>query len=392
MDGRDPKLGRLLNPIQARALLDGMFAQLERDDTIPADVRGLLGRLQPSLHAAALVDQNFFFSERHPARRLIESLLMAGLGCAPEAGGADALYREIEQAVGPLPQGGFETAQACLDALIERQMQEADGRLDQAIAEAVREEGSAHAQLLAEEEVAARIGSGEVEAFIENFLQEQWTRVLAFAYGMRATRPEILPSLLRAMDDLIRSTQPKNTPEARKELIDGLPALLAMLDAWLNVVKWEGLEREAFFAALAERHAIAMRAAHELPARVQLGHRLEVMQKASERELGRRAQEHQEAALAEFMRRIDALMPGDWVEFVRNDGSRLNCRLRWISPVRRRFIFSGRQGQLLFTLAGEALANALRAGRVRLIANGRMGEQAFAQALRELGGDDRGGF
>ena len=386
----------LFNAIEERALalLDGMFAQLEHNETIPAVMRSLLARLEPTLRAAALADKNFFFSERHPARRLIETMLMAGLGCAEDAGGnggrEDSLCQSIESAVAPLMppvvsrHAQFDAVLANLDALIERHKPGLDARLGASIAEAVKQENIANAQLLADEEVAARIENGEIDAFIEVFLQMQWTRVLSFAYGMRVAKPDILPNVLNAMDDLIRSTQPKNTPQARKELVDSLPALLAVLNAWLNVVKWEGPERETFFAALAERHAAALHAPHDLPPRTQLEMRLNVMQKASEHELSRRAQEQQEAALAVFMRKIDTLVAGNWAEFVRNDGSKLNCKLLWISPARSRFIFAGRQGSLMFTLADEALANALRAGRVNLIARGGMVEHAFAQALREL--------
>lgn len=383
----------VLKVIDARAtcLLDAAFLHLQNQDRIPTTVRALVARLQPAIARVALADKNFFFDDRHPARRLLESLFRAGLGCAPEKSADDPGASALGRLVAPVlseresPLDGFDDTACALDALADEEDRKLDDRMALTIADAIKQENVSHAQRQAEQDVLARIASGEVPGFIEIFLQSHWTRVLAYAHGMQDSKPEILPVVLHAMDDLIRSVQPRPTPEARKELLEGLPSLLSLLNTWLDVVKWEGADRETFFATLAALHATAMRAPVEKSARAQLEMRMEVMQKASEHELGRRIQEQQEAALADYLRMMDGLHPGDWAEFVRNDGSRLNCKLLWVSPGRNRFIFAGRQGQLLFTLADDAFAHALRADRVELIPAGRLVEQALTAALREIG-------
>lgn len=384
-----------LHVIDARAtqLLDKAFDDLQGQERIPPAIRALLTCLQPAISRVALADTDFFFHTRHPARRLLEAVIKAGLGCAPEDGEDDPLFQSIERITAPLlvegevPHRLFVTATGELDELLEQEDRRLGEKLAAASAEAIKQENISRAQRLAEEDVSARLESGDVPRFLEIFLQTQWKRVLAFAHGIGDSRPEALPAVLKAMDDLIRSMQPKYTPEARKDMIDSLPALLNVLNAWLNVVKWEGQERDGFFVTLAEQHAAALRAPAELSARAQLEHRMDVMQKASEHELGKRIQEQQEAAMADYMRLIDALAPGRWAEFVRNDGSRINCRLVWISPGRGRMIFTARQGQLLFPLADDALGQALRAERVELIPTDEMIGQALTSALRSLGVD-----
>lgn len=377
-----------LNVIGARAgaLLKKVFAHLQRNETIPPHIRELLTRLQPALRVVALAGLAFFLDERHPARRLLETLLRAGLGSSA----GDALHDTVESAVAPiladgeLPASLFEDAVRALEARMADEDHKLADRLGALAADAIAQENITHVQRLAEQDVAARIEVGDAAAFIEAFLQAQWTRVLSFAYEVRETRPEVLPDVRRAMDDLIDSVQPKSSPEERKHLIDSLPALLSMLNTGLDFVKWEGQERVAFFATLAEQHAAAIRAPVQQTPRAQLGARMDAMQKASENDLRRRAREQQDAARAVFMREVEALTPGTWAEFVRNDGSRTNCKLIWISPRRNRFIFSGRQGQLLFTLDEDALANALRAERVAVIPAGRIAERAIAASLDEL--------
>lgn len=380
-----------VNDARATHLLEVAFLHLQNQDRIPLAVRNLLVRLQPAIVGAALADKDFFFDDRHPGRRFLESLFRAGLGCAPEKGSDDPAVQALGRLVAPVlaerdsSLDGFDDAARALDAFAEEEGGEIGERMAATIADAIKQENVSHAQRQAEEDVLLRIESGEVPGFIETFLQAQWTRVLAYAHGMHDSRPELLPEVCRAMDDLIDSVQPRPTPEARKDLLERLPSLLSVLNTWLDVVKWEGAERETFFTTLAALHATAMRAPVEKSARAQLEMRMEVMQKASEHELGHRIQEQQEAALAGYMRLMDELFPGAWAEFVRNDGGRLNCKLLWVSPGRSRFVFTGRQGQLLFTLADDAFAHALRANRVELIPVGRMMEHALTAALREIG-------
>ncbi|HEY0845236.1 MAG TPA: DUF1631 family protein [Noviherbaspirillum sp.] len=378
-----------LKLIEARAvlLLDKTIAHLQAQDRIPPAIRALLRRLQPAVARTMLTEPDFFFDAKRPVRRLLETFLDAGLGCTPDDAVEDALYQAIAHGVAPLlsgkdiPPTEWDSARARIDAVIAQEDRKLGERISAMAGEAVKQESQARAQRLGEEAVATRIESGDVPRFLEVFLQTQWSRVVAFAHGVADTRPEVLDAVLKAMDDLIASVQPKSGAEARKGMVESLPALLGVLNAWLNVVKWEGAEREAFFSALAERQATALRGPADLSPRAQLEARMNAMQKASEHELGRRIQEQQVAALADCMRLIDALAPGRWAEFVRNDGSRLNCKLMWISPARGRFIFTGRHGQLVFTLADEALAHALRAERVAFMPSDGLFTQALAETV-----------
>ncbi|MGH8809242.1 MAG: DUF1631 family protein, partial [Noviherbaspirillum sp.] len=370
--------------VRAVTLLDKVFEQLSGENLVPPDVEALLASLRAPLREAARTDNEFFFSARHPARRLSEAVLAAGLACT--ATPDDPLHRALQQAVQRAHEGGaFDDIANELEAALAQQAGQTGERLDAAIAEALAQENQSHVQQLAEEFVFARIESGTVPGFVEVFLQTQWMRVLAFAYGVRDAKPDVVPKVLKAMDNLVWSMQPKAGADERRDLLSGLPAMLSVLNAWLNVVKWDGDERQAFFAALADHHAAAMRASDEPTPRDLLEARMDAVQKASEHQLAKRARQQQQEALAASMRQLEPLTPGCWFEFVRNDGSRANCKLAWVSPGRSRFIFAGRQGQLVFALTDEALAQASRAGRTRAIATGSLIERALSAALDELG-------
>ncbi|OWW22433.1 DUF1631 family protein [Noviherbaspirillum denitrificans] len=367
-----------VNVARADALADDMLAWLMDFDAVPARIRQLLAT-EP-LKQAILGDPQFFFDARHTLRRALESILAAGLGCRAD-GEEDVLIHRIAAAIARLP-GQCEGIADELDILAARESRVSDERLRNEIAAAVAQENIAQAERRAQEDVRARIESGEVEPVIETFLREQWLRVLVFAYGIRDAKPDVLDKVRFAMDDLVASVQPRQDAADRKALAERLPSLLSLLNAWLNVVKWEGQEREAFFSALAGLHATAMRGPDATSS--ELERRMDRMERASEHDLDRRAEEQRADALAPCMQEIARLLPGAWCEFVRNDGSRLNCKLLWVSPAGSRFIFTGRQGQLLFTLDRDGLAQGMYAERVAGLPVGEFVTRAIAAVLPKL--------
>jgi hypothetical protein len=162
------------------------------------------------------------------------------------------------------------------------------------------------------------------------------------------------------MDDLIWSVKPKVSPEERKELVSKLPALLSLINAWLNTIKWDAPARVEFFSSLVERHAAIVRTATELSPRHQLQMAVNVAQKASERRLSKREREMQMQPIDQFVHLVESLEPGAWIEFTRHNSARAAYRLAWVSPRRSRFIFSHRQSDAPFALTADELAAALR--------------------------------
>jgi hypothetical protein len=371
-------------------LLARLFDFMFREPHIPGDIKKLIGRLQLPLLKTALDDQDFFFLEDHPARRLVELAAQSGLAWDQARGRDDPLYRMIEDVVGRVqrehrPQPAlFDNAASELAAWLAQEEQAGAAALSQAIDAALRQERIAHARQLAMGDVALRLETGEVAGFIEIFLETHWSRVLGLGHRLREARPEVLYNALEAMDDLIWSVKPKSGPDERKELLARLPSLLAMLEAWLNVVKWDGPERAAFFSELAERHASLARASVELSPRQQLEITMDVAQKASERSLDRQTQAQHEQAADEFVRLVDRLDPGLWIEFLRNSGVKVKYRLAWVSPERSRFVFAGRPGQEPITLTFDQVAQSFRHARATIVTADAVLERAMAAVLEQI--------
>ena len=88
-------------------------------------------------------------------------------------------------------------------------------------------------------------------AFVEAFLEKKWVTVLTLAYEQQDDQPQQVEEALKTMDDLVWSVKPKITAAERKALIAKLPSMIADLNKWLDLIKWNPSTRARFFAELA---------------------------------------------------------------------------------------------------------------------------------------------
>lgn len=354
------------------------------------EIKKLLERLQIPMLKAALTDKDFFFTPEHPARRLLEAVAQAGRACDPARGRDDPLYGKLERTVERVLQDFidrfdlFDRLALKLEAYLMREERAPGGKVEAAITAALLQEQALLAQREAEEAIEARIDHGDVAGFVEVFLRTGWVHVLAAAWRGRSSEPDAFEQALATMEKLIWSVKPKASPQERRELVATLPELLRALTAALNTIGWSGTERDTFFAALAERHAAVARTPLEAKPRQQLEIALNLAQKISERRWQRQAMEQQEKSVDEFVKSVNALVPGCKVDFKRSNGTALRCRLSWVSPARTRFVFHARQVQQVFTLASETLEQVLRNGQAVRVSTDDIMSRALSAALTDL--------
>lgn len=377
-------------------LLTKIFDVVFRDQNIPAEIKGLIGFLQVPVLKAALADKEFFFKEDHPARRLIDMLAKTSVGWDQSKGQDDPLYQTIKRNVNRVQQDFdqqatvFSDVVTDLESFLEKEESKSTEELSEPIAQALKQEKLILATNTAKSEVAMRVGTGEVIAFVETFLESKWVPVLTLAYSIQEEKPRAVESALKTMDDLIWSVKPKITMEERKELIAKLPSMLSILNKWLNLVKLDDAERLQFFAELAECHASIVRAPLEMSAERRLEIAMEVAQEAAERRLQKKAE--LEAAIPEpepdeVATEVTTFERGMWFEFVQ-DNVVQKVRLSWVSPMRSLYIFTSKDKSNTFKLSAEELATAMREERARLILLGGLVDRAISEALEDAGAND----
>lgn len=387
---QQPNAGGLTHIDQSTIeLLARIFDYVFNDQSIPADIKNLISQLQIPTLKVALLDKDFFFKESHPARVLIDTLAKSSVLLNSDTTSEDPLYQMIEGIVERVQQDFdqqielFSDVVADLEAFLKEEEQQTEVAISEPVAAALKQEKMRLAREFAENDVAIRVETGEVAGFLETFLKEQWIRILTISHNVKEEKPNALENALRTMDDLIWSLKPKNSAEERKELVSKLPAMLSLLNAWLNAIKWDEPERVIFFSKLAERHAAIARAPLEFSPRRQLEIAVNIAQRASEKRLNRHVQDQIEQPVDEWARVIESLERGIWVDFTRQNGVTTRFKLAWVSPKRTRYIFTNRQGHDAFSVSSEELITQFREGRAIQIVAESVVDRALVEALRD---------
>jgi hypothetical protein len=356
-------------------LLSRIFETVLLDDSIPAETRELIRFLQVPVLKAALLDQDFFFEEAHPARRMID--LLSHMGWEGRKGANDPVVQAMRRGVDRIGReadaqpAAFAEAVAELEAQLLVEERAAEEAIAAPIARATRIEQQGVAARSARQAVRVRVADGALLPVVSHFLEQRWVDVLTFAHLIETERPGALNNATRTMDELVWTVKPKATQEQRRDLIARLPGLLTALNKWLDAIKWQDAERLQFFAELAKCHLSIVRAPLELSPERQL----EIAVEAAQQDALRRIAQEQAAAAQEegpekdeAARLVDTLERGMRVEFTQPDGAVRKVKLAWVSPLRTLFIFSSGLRQEAFSLPVEKLQEALRAGSARVVA------------------------
>lgn len=386
-------------------LLDAVFDTVAADGDIAAEIRDLIQLAQVPVLKAALRDQAFFFEAGHPARRLLDLLSRMGWERtqASAAGPHDPLLAAMRHSVDTVTADGaagearFAQAVTELEASLRADEAATEAALAAPVAAALRQERRAMAVQAARTAVAQRLAEAEGagNAVVAAFLQTRWTDVLTVAHTVEERKPGAVRNATQAMDDLLWSVAPKAGADERRGLIVRLPALLAVLNRWLDVIRWQDAERLRFFAELAECHAALVRAPLDLAPARQVALAAEATRRAAER--------RQAAAVADAAANptgdaagdaaadaaADALARGAWLEFAGAAGKApRRVKLAWISPLRTLYIFSNGAREEAFSLPADVLARHLREGSATVLAREPLVARALGRAIGRLADND----
>ena len=355
-------------------VFDFVFA----DQAIPMQMKVIIGRLQIPVLRAAMMDRDFFLSDQHPARRLVDTLASASVAWTPEKGETDPLYVRIEHTVQRVLTEFEDDLNLFAELLREfteflfETEQQAQARVEPVARLEHSVEAREQAQSRADELIAARLAalsvSQTITPFLLPFLTVQWRDVLAHALLDAPDAADAGQRELAVLDQLVWSTQPKTTGDDRKSLVAVLPEMVRQLNLGLDQIDWNGKPRAVFTRRLISVHTMAIRLTQAAPLDTgSAALEIEQGQEAMNQLDARRAARQQLVSEDAFDTQAQALARGMWFE-VEVEGSRqVRCRLSWVSPMRTRLLFTNREGVDAFVRSEREVAAMLRMGRMRVL-------------------------
>jgi len=247
-------------------VVGSLFDQILSDPKVPPQMARQIARLQLPVLRAALGDNSFFSSRKHPVRRFVNRI--ASLACAYDDFSEDpgkaflALVRELVQEVA---NGDFDRMD-----LYETKLDELERFIGEQTSAALQAQGNA-AELVERKETDLRLQqryTQQLQAalapitmpeFLRVFLAQIWSQAIVLAARDPKSPPERAERFRQFGRDIVLSVQPKAGSPQRQAFLASLPKLMATLNEGLDLIRWPEAARKQFFGALLPAHADSLK-------------------------------------------------------------------------------------------------------------------------------------
>lgn len=245
-----------------------LFDFIFEDPALPEPFKGLIARLQIPMVKVALIDRSFLTRKHHPARRLLNLMAHAGIGWTPGAGqGAEDLFARVEQMVNRVVDEFeddtqiFEKVLADFESHLDSEEHAAQERESAEAEQAMRRENREIGRVVASAAIDQVLVGSRIPDAVETFLRGSWRDLMAGIYASSGSESKPWMKTLNIASTLVWSLMPKETDEARAQLLDTLPNILRALRDGMEKLNVPAEKREALFACLALEHSRLARVA-----------------------------------------------------------------------------------------------------------------------------------
>ena len=256
-----------------------LFDQLFDDSKIPIGVKGLIGRLQIPFLKVAIADKAFFSRTAHPARHMLDTLGEVAARLPADVNASNPTFARLDAMLQGLMKRFeenieiFDTVREQMEALVIEEDQRIEEQAQADEKQVEQKESLALAKTVAQTEIKMRLRAARLPRAVVEFLLRQWIKVLLLVQVKEGEDSDAWKRVLETMDLLVWSVEPKDTREARRELVGKVPDLLRRLADALAAAGIEDAVCARFVADLRKLHseiiagnAGALAAAPEQPA------------------------------------------------------------------------------------------------------------------------------
>jgi hypothetical protein len=163
---------------QTLEVLSQVFDEVFRNDEIPVAVKQLISLLQIPVLKAAMLDQQFFFNNEHPARRLIDALSRFSPGVDESKAGQDCCCKACKSMWSVSPANLIRKSRCSMKRCVIWKpkwllRKKRLNKLCRHRSQCAAQRKIRQATVTANHEVELRVG-GEIVAFVETFLENRW--------------------------------------------------------------------------------------------------------------------------------------------------------------------------------------------------------------------------
>lgn len=366
-------------------LVSMLFEFILEDYNLAAPIQVLISRLQIPILKVVIKDSSFFNSNKHPARKLLNSLARAGIGWSDNNSQQDALYQKIQETVHTILDKfdgniqffeklnqefeDFMSKEEKKSKIVEQRTKESERGLLK----------SKQAQKAVDVFLSKIFADTEdsLPEIIVDTLKQGWSRVMFLAFLKDDQEHQWLKSCQIAQD-LVWCLQPLHSQKDRQHWIATAPKLLKELKSGLQDVSYHtnSLDETMLTIRSSLTHAFKQNTFDEEDTKPTFKSASSIIntqnRSAVERQMAFNGTE-----LEKYSNQIDELLIGTWVEFILDNHKKLRCKLSTKLEEADTFIFVNRMGLKSLEKSREDLANDLFKKKAVILTQGLLIDRAM---------------
>lgn len=365
-----------------------LFDYLFDDRAIPEHLKEIIAQLQVPVLKAAITDRQFFTDREHPVRQVLDMIASLAVQPTDEEGRDDPLLDEVKAVIQKIideygeDSGVFMQAYTTLAELKARREQELEKGSE--VVNMMRAERAEVAEAFVRKQIMQALSEQPGPESLVMFLRDHWSKLLKREFISEGESSPHLSAQLETMRELLWSVQNKADMDGRLMLVRILPGLLKRLREGAEKAQMPRDESEKFFSALVSMHADAVRTntlTVPLPDAEPL--LVELPQVEAEQQI-------LEAAPAdpplpdiqdEYAQLAATLKKGDRLEMHNDDGSMRLVNVIWVSGLKGNYLLADANGQNMFSISPQRLADKLRGNQASILGQGSVTESAFSKLV-----------
>ena len=371
-------------------LVSMLFEFILDDYNLAPPIQVLISRLQIPILKVVIKDKNFFSSNRHPARQLLNALAKAGIGWGTSTDHSrDKLYVKIHDTVHKVLEefdgdvALFTRLNDDFSAFMQREERKAkivEQRTKEAEKGRIR---SKQAQKRVEDIISNKILNARhaIPQVISEMLKNGWSRVMFLAYLKDDQEHQWAPTV-KVVDDLIWCLQPLTEVKDRQRWVAIVPKLLKDLKSGLENVSYSTSSLDETMREIKQE----LTSAFKNPDNIITGNEIssplpspQLKETAVEKQLASRIQD-----MSRFENAVDELKVGQWVEFELLNGNKFRCKLSAKIEEADCYIFVNRMGLKTVEKSRAELAQDLSKNKVLFLEQGQVIDRALNAVMSNL--------
>lgn len=349
---------------EAIEMLDQLFVNIVDTPRVAPQLKGVLRRLSVPVLKVMLRDPTLFQAEKHPARKLINSLaLLADKDSVNLSNNIKAVERTVNEVLENYENdiSAFEVAQKSISHEIEREQRVIQRNLER-VTEACRgQEKINNANQRIEREINMRLENQRIPLAVENLLTAGWRELMRLCLFREGEDSRAWATTLLVLDQLVLRLSPGkfdiekitfSEDELLKLIKKGVSKIPQTRLKQSDVIN--ELDRLLHADHIDESELITYR-----PRSVKDETSVDIMKR-----LGADASEQ---SLQRWIKRVEELKEGQWLEFDALSEYSYLYQLAWISENATRYVFVNHHGMKVSDLQKAEVAFKLKKGEIRVL-------------------------